>query len=569
MNPWDAWDAWPRRAWYGVVTAACLMAALACTWPLALRLASALPLGTESAATIPLFDVWTLWWSADRLGHGYVDLWNAPIFHPTPGAFAFSEPLLLPGALAAPLFALHAPPALAHNLVLIVLLGANGVLACRLARALGAPRLPALLAGLLMVALPFVAKMQGELPIVALAGTLAALDGLVRFGDDGRVRHVVSAAAGLVAQALCCQQLALFSLPFVAAAAVVALAQRRLARGALLRLGGATLAAGLLLFLCARTPLRVHQQEGFSRSEELVASLSARPQDFLTRPQGALLPLPPTEDPGAFTGGLFPGVLVLGLAALGALRPPAERSRWRWYAVGACAGAALLALGLNLSVFGGRPFAALRALPGFAEMRSPFRCAVFLQLHLALLAALGLAALLRRRSPALVLTVGLLAALETTSVPARLLSLPHQPRTAWTAFLAGQPPGTVVAHVPFPRHGDVEDFVPDAWRLYAQLDHRQPLVNGYASNVPEIYRAFMFAMGAQFPDHALACALHTFFKADLLVVDQDWLAAHREGFATLGPLLGTAPTYADDAVAIFRFQPASAGCPPVRLDITR
>jgi hypothetical protein len=187
-------------------------------------------------------------------------------------------------------------------------------------------------------------------------------------------------------------------------------------------------------------------------------------------------------------------------------------------------------------------------------------------MHLALLAALGLGALLRRRSPALVLTVGLLAALETTSVPARLLPLPRQPRTAWTAFLAGQPPGTVVAHVPFPRHGDVEDFAPDAWRLYAQLDHRQPLVNGYASNVPEVYRAFMFAMGEQFPEHALACALHTFFKADLLVVDQNWLADHRPGFAALGPML--APAYADDAVAIFRFQPAPGECPPVRLNVT-
>jgi hypothetical protein len=29
-----------------------------------------------------VFDVWTLWWSADRLMHGYADLWNALIFHP-------------------------------------------------------------------------------------------------------------------------------------------------------------------------------------------------------------------------------------------------------------------------------------------------------------------------------------------------------------------------------------------------------------------------------------------------------------------------------------------------------
>ncbi|HET6284118.1 MAG TPA: hypothetical protein VFH73_24385 [Polyangia bacterium] len=560
-------DAWPRRAWYGAVAAACIGAALVCTWPLALRLASALPLGTESAATIPLFDLWTLWWSADRVGHGYAGLWNAPIFHPTQGTFTFSEPLLLPGALAAPLFALHAPPALIHNLVLLAILAGNGALACRLARALGAPRLPALLAGVLMVALPFLAKMQGELPLLALAGTLAALGGLVRFGDDGRTRHAVAAAAGIVAEALCCQQLALFSLPFVAAAALVALAQRHFERGALVHVGAAALAAGLALFLCARTPLRVHREEGFARAEELVESLSARPADFFTRPSGAVVPFPPEEDPSVYTGGLFPGVLVLGLAFLGARWPPPDRCRWRWYAVGSCAFAVLLTLGLNFSLAGWRPFAALRALPGFSEMRSPFRCAVFLQAHLVLLAALGLAALLRRRSPALVVTLGLLAALETTSLPARLLPLPRRPRTAWTAYLAGQPAGTVVAHVPFPRAGNVEDFVPEAWRLFAQLDHRQPLVNGYASNLPAIYREFMYAMAAKFPDHALACALHTFFGAGLLVVDQDWLAEHRPGFAALGPML--AQTYADAAVAIFRFQPAPSECPPVRLEVAR
>jgi hypothetical protein len=68
----------------------------------------------------------------DRLMHG-ADLWNAPIFHPIQGAFAFSEPLLLPGAIAAPLFARHAPPALAHNFAFLIVLSLGGIVACRLA----------------------------------------------------------------------------------------------------------------------------------------------------------------------------------------------------------------------------------------------------------------------------------------------------------------------------------------------------------------------------------------------------------------------------------------------------
>jgi hypothetical protein len=166
-------DDWSARRWGACVAVACLVAAIACTWPLALHFSGAIPLGTETAATIPVFDVWTLWWSADRLVHGYARLWDAPIFHPTEGAFAFSEPMLLPGAMASPLFALHAPPALAHNFILVAALCTNGMLSCRCARALGVERLPALLAGVLMVALPFLAKMQGELPVLLIGGTLA------------------------------------------------------------------------------------------------------------------------------------------------------------------------------------------------------------------------------------------------------------------------------------------------------------------------------------------------------------------------------------------------------------
>ncbi|SRR5258708_17674093 len=70
-------DGWSRGAWRGAVIGACLATALACTWPLALHLTSSVPLGTETAPTVPVFDVWTLWWSADRLMLGYADLWNA------------------------------------------------------------------------------------------------------------------------------------------------------------------------------------------------------------------------------------------------------------------------------------------------------------------------------------------------------------------------------------------------------------------------------------------------------------------------------------------------------------
>ncbi len=124
----------------------------------------------------------------------------------------------------------------------------------------------------------------------------------------------------------------------------------------------------------------------------------------------------------------------------------------------------------------------------------------------------------------------------------------------------------MLAHVPFPAGPDVEDFAVEAWRLYAQIDHGRPLVNGYASNFPAVYREFMFAMDAAFPKQILACALRTVFHADLLVVDQDWLGSHRPAFdAEVMPLL--APAYADAAVAIYRLHPPPGVCPPMRIDL--
>ncbi|MES1206825.1 MAG: hypothetical protein ABUS79_12885 [Pseudomonadota bacterium] len=552
------------------VCGACVLAAVAGTWPLTLHVMRAVPLGTETAATIPVFDIWTLWWSASRAVHGYAGFWDAPIFHPTPGTFAFSEPMVLPGLFAAPLFALRAPPALVHNLVLLGVLTCDGVFGCRLARAFGATRASALVAGVLVVTLPFFDKLRGELPILAVAGTLAALDGVARFGRDGRVAHALEAAAGLVAQALCCEQLTAAAAILVLVAAGVALHQRGFQRGSVARLGVALALAGLAIFAAARTPLAVHRDLGFARSAAVVQSLSATVGDLFTRPADAWAAFPPREAAERYTGGLFPGigVLVLAAAAVLARRGGVSGSRhpWRWYALGAVVVADALALGLNLSVAGWRPFSLLRALPGIGAIRSPFRAAVFAQAHLACLAALGLDELAQRLGRrGLVLAAGLLAAAENVGAPARLLEVPLTPRTAWTAFLAAQPAGTVVAHVPFPAGREVEDFAPEAWRMFAQLDHGRPLVNGYASNFPAVHRELMFAMGEVFPKPILACALHRVFGADLLVADQPWLAAHRAAFEELVPLL--TPVYADADVAIYRFTPSPEACPPMRLDI--
>src|SRR3712207_5523737 len=71
--------------WGAGVVGVCLLAALVATWPLAANLTTAVPRGTEREATVQLLNIWTLWWNADRLAHGFAGYWDAPFFHPWPG----------------------------------------------------------------------------------------------------------------------------------------------------------------------------------------------------------------------------------------------------------------------------------------------------------------------------------------------------------------------------------------------------------------------------------------------------------------------------------------------------
>ncbi|HXW00482.1 MAG TPA: hypothetical protein VEC93_18840, partial [Anaerolineae bacterium] len=102
------------------------LSALLLTYPLPLRLFSHIPLGSEEAGTVPFFNLWTLQWNIDQQMQGYPSYWDAPIFAPDKGTFAFSEPQPLSALLAAPLWLASGSPALGYNAVVILFLTLNG-----------------------------------------------------------------------------------------------------------------------------------------------------------------------------------------------------------------------------------------------------------------------------------------------------------------------------------------------------------------------------------------------------------------------------------------------------------
>jgi hypothetical protein len=550
-----------------------LGAALVATWPLAAHLTGRVPLGTEHEATIPVFSLWNLWWTADRIPHAFNGFLDAPFFYPNPGITTYSEPMPLIGMAVSPLWFAGVEPTVIYNVALLLVLTLNGVFAYRVARALDAGVGPALLGAVLAVSLPFAADVVGVLPNLALFGMLWTLDGLIRFGRSGWGGWAMWAAAGFAATFFTFQQYALFFAPVALAAGLVALHEQSFRRAAVARLGVAGALAVLVVLTLALPTIRIHRESGgFERPPELVQALSATPGDFLTRLPTALVPVPRRD--AADTAGLFPGFVLLGLALAGTVVALRDRERRRWAAL--LAGTALfgflLALGLNLDIFGWRPFATLRSLiPAVAEVRSPYRAAAIAQLCLPVLAALALTRVrvrLLRGGLALVVALGLLAAAENLSVPTPLIGVPDSARTAWTSWVRDHPERTVLAHAPFPAGLNVSDYEVEAWRMFAQTDHHRPIVNGYSGLFPvargadgriiPVYTAFQLAMARDFPNYQLLCVLTRTLGADTLVADGDWITAHRARIAAFPGFLR--PAYADADVGIYALEVPAGRC---------
>lgn len=541
------------------------------TWPLATTMTTAVPRGTEREGTVPLFNLWVLWWNADRAAHGWDGYWDAPIFYPTPSTFAFSEPQPLTGLVSAPLWVLGVPPVLIYNLMLLGMLLLNGIMAYWWGRAVHLAPLSAVLMGILALSAPLIMNFLGVLPLLPIFGIFWILAGLAHFSQSASWTAALSTSAGAGALFLTSQQLAYLFAPFALLAAVVALGMRQWDGQAALRLGVSGLLAGGVLLTIAIPAFTRLQAFGFTRSDRIVTALSASPGDFLTRPETVLMPLPSpaTSD----TGGLFPGFGVLMLAVAGIVQAVrCKATGWAWVMLALVFGGAVLAGGLKLDLGGWHPFSTLRSiLPGLAQIRSPFRFAIVLVIGLIGLAGYGAQALVGffaspERGRLAVILLGTLAVLENLAIPSPLTGVPREPAQPWTTWIQTQP-APVVAHVPFPAGGHVGDYEMETRRMYAQLDHHAPLVNGYSGYFPQSiapdgeiipsYTQFQLAMAEDFPRYELLCVLQKNLGVTHVVADRPWAEAQRVAIQNEPHLTRQ---YEDEQVIIYTITLAPTAC---------
>ncbi len=508
------------RVWRIPELASFAILAVAATWPLAPNARTCLPLGMEPAATVPLFTTWTVWWNADRAAHLWRGYWDAPIFAPTRGTFAFSEPMPTT-AIVAPLVWATGEVILAHNVFLLSALALNGWATFQLLRRLRMRWWICWLGGGMIVLLPLIHGELGVLQMAPLVGVVWTIHALDAFGQRPGLRRTLALGSAAAATYLTCAYYGLF-LSLVLLCAGPWLLGKRLAHGrtwALLAgaVGIALLLAAPVLVAQVRT-IRTHQ---LRRATDWMARLAASPADY------AVAPWPQRFEPDWVVARranrsihLGLGWLKISLAVLGVWAGLRGRRYRRWTLFCATFGtvAFLLSLGPRLAWDGWSPYSLLVAwYPGMAQARNVYRFAVFVQLAVVLLAAIGLQAMIggrpgfrsrgagqRRRQSVLGLAVaalGLLAMVEVVPPPQNLFAAaPRSSQRRWTTWLqAHTPPDATIACVPFPDGTGVKDYEQTALWMYWGTIHRRRMVNGYSGFFPRSFRTSKAAMRG-FPD---------------------------------------------------------------------
>ncbi len=485
------------------------MLAIASTWPLAKQMDSQIPRGVLDSPTIPFASIWALWWTSDRVRVGFADYWDAPIFHPTKGAFALSEPMPLLGVAASPLFWVGASPALIYNGMVLAALVLNGLVAFGLMRSLRLHRGAAVFGGAMMVVLPFSHREIGVLTLVPLAGILLTLWALLNFARRPSPASGLRLGVAFATAYLICGQQAIF-LALAAAPASVWLIRRRLFRPAsLFAIATAGIACAVLIGPVAMEQIERVGEPGLERTPREVYTGAASLDAWWA---SARRPFTPTEQwrppAGSFGTAHFPGAAALGLALIGAVWGLIRSDHRRATAFLATFGLAALWISAlpRLEMGGVSAYSLLRdAVPGIAQIRAFYRAGVLTQIAVVLLATQTLHALLTHGAGAGFVRKGMIRGSAITAFALALLAIfelwPEQrgfsqapslegwrPWTSWVTQNIG--PDEAMAYFPFTHGPQSYKFTQETRWMLLQIDHGRPMVNGYSSYIPESRREF-------------------------------------------------------------------------------
>jgi hypothetical protein len=462
---------------------ACAYTALlaAVTHPQLIEMGRAIPRDVD-----PYFSIWRLAWIAHQLLRNPSHLFDANIFFPERHTLAYSDAMIAPGIIGAPLFWLHVNPVLIYNLWLFAGFVLSAVAMFVLVESLTGSVPGALAAGALFMCAPSRFDHYVHLELQLTFCMPIALWALHRLLQTHEWKMAIVVGATVALQMFCSIYYGVFLATFVAIVAGIQLVlppYERLGRRIVLLATAGILAAAIV------TPyvlpyLGARQRVGSRESAE-VRYYSAVPADYLSARTnnwlyGDVFP----EHQGGEERHLFPGFLILVAAAL-SLWSSKPRLVLLYLAAGLFAFDA--SLGLN-----GHVFASLRAwLLPYQGLRVPARFNVLLVLSLSVLAGIGISVVANRLSRLgrvlLVAAIFVASGLEARSS----LTLIEPPLRASSVdtWLAARPRSPLL-ELPLPPV-EAPFQISEAEHIYDSIFHWQPLLNGISGFWPKSYFALL------------------------------------------------------------------------------
>jgi hypothetical protein len=425
---------------------------------------------------------WILAWVEHQLPRDPMHLFEANIFYPAHDSLAFSEPLIVPALLGAPLAWSGASPVLVYNLVLIAGFALTAFATFVLVERWTGHWIAGLLAGSAFAfnthTLTRLAHVQG-IHIYGLPLALLAADQLLR---DGSWKSALALALALVLAAYTSGYLIVFAAVMlgilgIALAPEWLLRWRRVVPGLALA-GLATAAALLPIYLPYH---RAERDQHMLRSLDIVKDYSATPLGYLAsagRLHFAAWSWRFFKDP---VDSFFPGVAVLALAiaalVMARRETPVTRARLWMLAAVAIAGA-VLSLGTATPVYGWL----FHVFPPMQGLRAAARFGNLFLLGMAVLAGFGAA---RVKRPAI--AVALLVVVNAEALRAPFTYHPFNGIPSVYALLRDEPGPVVVAEQPFFPRWAIFQNGPYVLNSTA---HWRPLMNGYSGYTPESYQKY-------------------------------------------------------------------------------
>ena len=445
-----------------------------------------------------LFSTWRIAWVAHQLPRDPLNLFNGNIFHPEPGALAFSDAMIVPALMAAPLIWSGVPQIVAYNLLFLSGFALSGAAMFLLVRSLTGNTPAGLLAGFIFAFLPYRFMHYAHLELQMAQWMPLALWALHRTVNTGRLRDGLLTGFFVALQSLSSWYYGIFLCTFMApvAAALLIAEETRRTKAAIRSLAAGALLASVLIVPMAVPYLAAREHVG-ERPESEIRFYSATPRNYLAaHPQNVLFGRS-TARLGAQERELFTGFAAPMIALLG-LWPPLSAARIA-YCVGLIT-AFELSLGFNGMLY---PWLHEYFLP-YRGLRVPARMAMVVGLAVAILAGYGMHRLsmtARNRQSWAVLfsALALGVAVEYRSVPMLRTILTSQP-AIYDALPVQS--ANVLLELPLVR----PDISLEPTYMYFSTFHWNALVNGYSGFSPPSYTRLLDSL-EHFPDETALAEL--------------------------------------------------------------